>query len=213
MKHTISNLRQEYKRASFDIKDAMKSPFEQFHHWFDDAVKSEILEPNAFTLATVDAEGMPDARILLLKGLDKTGFVFYTNYESTKGTQIAKNPKASMVFFWPEVERQVRLRGVIEKVSQNESREYFHSRPRASQLGAWSSKQSSNITNRSVITDQFTQYEKEFGDDEIPLPDFWGGYRLLPSWWEFWQGRESRLHDRIAYTQCKTGWQCDRLSP
>lgn len=212
-KTELAALRENYTKGSLDVKDVASTPIEQFQAWFDEAVASQLLEPNAFLLSTVSNENKPSTRVLLLKGLDN-GFTFYTNYLSRKGTELAENPNACITFFWVELERQVRIEGVIEKVSDENSDAYFHSRPRGSQIGAWVSNQSMIIENREVLEEREKHLIEKFGDAPIPRPPHWGGYRLIPNYIEFWQGRPSRLHDRIAYTLLENGeWKIDRLSP
>ena len=189
------------------------NPFTQFSHWFNELLKSDVKEPNAMVLATASAEGIPSARTVLLKKFDETGFVFYTNYESHKARDLTVNPNAEILFVWLELERQVRIRGRVEKVSSEESEEYFHSRPTNSQIGAWASKQSSVIPNREFLEEKFRETAEKYKDGKIPLPPFWGGFRLIPNEFEFWQGRESRLHDRISYLRKGDNWEIVRLSP
>ncbi len=213
---SLGHLRMEYRQASLGRADVADDPFRQFHTWFSEAQDSGIQEPNAMTLATVDAAtGQPSSRIVLLKGLDETGFTFFTNYESRKGRDLAGQPKAAAGFFWKELERQVNIRGTVERVTREESTAYFHSRPRSSQLGAHASAQSRVITGRTWLEEQFHRLGEKWPEGtEIPLPDTWGGYRLIPEVMEFWQGRPSRLHDRICYTrETDGGWRIDRLSP
>jgi pyridoxamine 5'-phosphate oxidase len=209
----IAALRENYTKGSLDVSDVSLSPIEQFQKWFNEAIASQLLEPNAFLISTISSEGKPSSRIVLLKGID-TGFKFYTNYLSRKGTELAENPHACITFFWAELERQVRIEGLIEKVSAEDSDEYFQSRPRGSQVGAWVSNQSMVIENREVLEAREKHLIEKFGDDIIPRPPHWGGYRLVPNYVEFWQGRPSRLHDRIAYTLQDDGnWKIERLSP
>jgi pyridoxamine 5'-phosphate oxidase len=213
---SLAGLRQEYRQASLRRDGVAEDPFTQFHRWFEEASQAGIVEPNAMTLSTVDTStGQPSSRIVLLKGLDERGFVFFTNYQSQKGRELAANPKAALGFFWKELERQVNVRGTIETVTREESEAYFHLRPRASQLGAHASAQSSVIPGRAWLEEQFAALEKKYPEGtEIPLPCAWGGYRLLPETIEFWQGRPSRLHDRLRYLrQQGGGWRLDRLSP
>lgn len=212
----LTGLRQEYRQASLRRHEVAADPFAQFHRWFEEARQAGIVEPNAMTLSTVEAAtGQPSSRIVLLKGLDERGFVFFTNYRSRKGRELASNPKGALGFFWKELERQVNIRGSVEFVTPEESETYFHLRPRASQLGAHASPQSSVIPGRVWLEEQFAALEKRYPEGtEIPLPCTWGGYRLLPEAIEFWQGRPSRLHDRLCYTQQADGsWNVDRLSP
>lgn len=214
----IADRRIEYKRETLDERDVASHPFTQFERWFDEAVKAEITEPTAMTLATADAEGRPSARIVLLKAVDPRGFVFFTNYESRKGREVAARRDAALLFFWPELERQVRIEGSIEKVDATESSAYFASRPLGARLGAWASPQSDVIDGRSELESRFAAMEARYRDagDDIPRPPHWGGYRLAPSMLEFWQGRASRLHDRIRYRrdpQNPDRWAIDRLAP
>lgn len=209
----LQNLRNEYKQHSLDETTVSANPFHQFQQWFAEVVEAEISEANAMTLATATPEGKPSARIVLLKGMDDTGFVFYTNYESRKGAELAANPQGALLFFWKEIERQIRIEGSIEKVSREESAEYFQSRPEGSRLGAWASHQSTVLANRAAIEEQYAQIAAQYADGNIPLPDYWGGYRLLPHYFEFWQGRSNRLHDRVQYDLTEKGWTISRLSP
>jgi pyridoxamine 5'-phosphate oxidase len=213
MKREIADIRKDYKLQQLEQKDVAKDAIEQFTRWWQDAINSEITEVNAMTLATANKEGQPDARIVLLKDYNESGFVFFTNYNSHKGKEIEDNPKAALVFFWKELERQVRIEGTIEKTSTEESDEYFNSRPAGSRIGAWASPQSSVITGRDVLENYVTKYTAEFNNDNIPRPQHWGGYRLIPAKIEFWQGRSSRLHDRILYTRDADGWAINRLAP
>lgn len=209
-----ADLRQEYIAKEFDMKDCDLNPFTQFEKWFADIMRLNIPDPNAFILCTSTKEGKPSSRIMLLKGVDDKGFVFYTNYLSRKSKEILQNPNAAFLFFFKELHRQVRIEGKLEKVSREESEEYFKSRPLESRIGAWASIQSSVITNRQELEDKVKKYTEEYSNKEVPLPDFWGGFRLIPEYFEFWQGRESRLHDRIAYTKSSgKSWKIERLSP
>ncbi|OSZ81870.1 pyridoxamine 5'-phosphate oxidase [Chitinophagaceae bacterium IBVUCB1] len=209
----IAAIRKDYQLAVLDEQVAGDNPFSFFHKWFDDAHKADAEEVNAMTLATVNAAGKPHARIVLLKGLDEKGFVFFTNYNSEKGRDISENPHVSLVFFWKELERQVCIEGMAEKVSEAESDEYFMSRPAGSRLGAWSSPQSTIIADRSILEENYTRYASQYGDD-IPRPQHWGGYRVIPTTIEFWQGRSSRMHDRIQFTRSSNGnWLKNRLAP
>ncbi len=210
----IASIRKEYKLKNLDEADAAGNAIKQFGQWWQDAINSEIDEVNAFTLATAAADGKPAARIVLLKGYDEKGFVFFTNYQSHKGQQLATNPQGCMVFFWKELERQIRIEGYIEKISSKESDEYYFSRPLSSQVGAWASPQSSVIKNRDIIEDNVKKYEAQFADSSISRPPHWGGYRLQPKTIEFWQGRPSRLHDRLLYTLLENNeWKIERLAP
>jgi pyridoxamine 5'-phosphate oxidase len=192
---------------------AAKNPFQQFGQWFQDALSAGIQDANAMTLATVSHEGRPAARMVLLKDADEQGFVFFTNYQSRKGTELTENPCAALLFFWSELERQVRIEGIVEKVSRGHTEEYFASRPLESRIGAWASRQSRVIPGRAFLEAEFKKYEKQFRSVNVPLPDYWGGYRLVPSRFEFWQGRPNRLHDRIEYLLDHSAWNIQRLSP
>ncbi|MFW6075337.1 MAG: pyridoxamine 5'-phosphate oxidase [Chloroflexota bacterium] len=210
----IRRLRREHNEPGLHRSDLLDDPFDQFSLWLRDAIEAELELANSMTLATADRQGRPSARVVLLKGVDDTGFVFFTNYESKKARDLDENPWASLVFYWSELSRQVRVDGRVERVSEAESVEYFLSRSRGSQIGAWASKQSQVLPKRSILDDAVARYASEFEDDDIPKPPFWGGYRLLPDRFEFWQGRPSRLHDRFRYKSLgDSGWQIDRLSP
>jgi pyridoxamine-phosphate oxidase len=213
-KEELQNLRQDYSAATLSEISINVNPIKQFDIWFNEAVAAEIPEPNAMTLATATPDGRPSARIVLLKGFDMNGFAFYTNYLSRKGKELTKNPNAAIVFFWGELERQVRIEGTIEKLSKEQSEKYFQSRPKLSQIGALASPQSQEIPNREQLEAKMSQLEAEYGDNEIPKPSFWGGYILKPRLIEFWQGRPSRLHDRIAYKKIDNkNWKKVRLAP
>lgn len=210
---SIADLRKDYTLNGLDQTDVLPNPFAQFQQWFDAALAAGVHEPNAMHLATISPEGRPEGRIVLVKGIDAAGFSFYTNYNSQKGASLAANPVASLTFFWPELERQVRIEGRVEKVSEAESDTYFNSRPRGSQLGAWVSQQSQVITGRDVLTSQQETLEAQFVGQPIPRPPHWGGFRVVPDKIEFWQGRPSRLHDRIRYRLDAGTWQIERVSP
>jgi pyridoxamine 5'-phosphate oxidase len=208
-----AHLRKEYTAGELVESNIAADAIEQFSRWFADAQRPDILEPNAMTLATADAAGKPAGRIVLLKGFDDRGFVFFTNYTSRKGYEIADNPRACLVFFWQALERQVRIDGTVEKISREESVTYFRTRPAASQIGAWVSHQSGVITSRDELEKREAEIKQRFTGGEVPTPDFWGGYRVVPQEIEFWQGRRSRLHDRILYTRSSNGWKIQRLAP
>ena len=209
----LAGLRTEYKRASLDERDVARDPFAQFAHWFAEARTALVPEPNAMTLATCDAAGKPSARIVLVKDVDARGLTFYTNFDSRKGREIAARPDAALLFFWPELERQVRVEGRIEQVDAAAADAYFASRPRLSRLGAWASPQSAPLPDRAALDAAFAQAEQRFPGEDVTRPPHWGGYRVVPVRFEFWQGRASRLHDRIEYRKDDKGWQIGRLAP
>ena len=213
-KEQLQNLRQEYSSAQLSENTVNVNPVKQFDTWFNEAVEAKVYEPNAMTLSTATRDGVPSARIVLLKGYDNYGFVFYTNYLSRKGKEITKNPVGALTFFWPELERQVRIEGTIEKLSKEDSEKYFQTRPKASQLGALASPQSQEIEGRDLLESKMSELEAQYADKEIPKPSYWGGYILKPRLVEFWQGQRSRLHDRIVYKKIdnKT-WKKVRLAP
>jgi pyridoxamine 5'-phosphate oxidase len=214
MAGSIADIRKNYTQQSLSENDAEVNPIQQFSKWWDEAVASDIDEVNAMTLATASSDGIPSARIVLLKEYDVNGFTFFTNYNSFKGQQLAENPKACLVFFWKELERQVRITGLIEKISSAASDEYFNSRPQGSQVGAIASPQSQVIENREWLDNHYSKLEKELHDKKLQRPPHWGGYIVKPVIIEFWQGRPSRLHDRLQYTLEENGaWKIERLAP
>lgn len=209
----IEEIRTDYRLLELDENQVDKNPLVQFSIWFEQAIQADLEEVNAMTLATVSANGAPNARIVLLKDLEDNGFVFYTNYQSNKGQELAANPNASLVFFWPALQRQVRINGLVKKVNPETSEKYFHSRPIGSQFGAWASPQSQVIPDRNVLEQNLQSVVEKYKDQIVPKPPHWGGYKLLPTLIEFWQGRASRLHDRILYTKIGEDWNIERLAP
>jgi pyridoxamine 5'-phosphate oxidase len=209
----VADLRREYTQGGLREADVVADPLDQFRVWFRQAMTASVAEPNAMTLATAGPDGFPSARIVLLKGVDERGFTFFTNYQSRKGRELAENPRATLVFFWVELERQVRIEGTIEKVTDSESDAYFASRPRGSQLGAWVSEQSEPIVSRELLESRLGEVEAKYLGQTVPRPPHWGGYRLIPTTIEFWQGRENRLHDRLRYRFMDSHWRLDRLAP
>ena len=210
----IAGIRKDYQLQTLSEADVAADPIAQFGRWWDEAVKSDIDEVNAMTLATVDKEGIPSARIVLLKEYDEKGFVFFTNYNSRKGEELLQNPHACLVFFWKGLERQVRITGIAEKISMEESIAYFNKRPDGSKIGAWASPQSLAVAGKAWLKETFDYYRERFKHGEIPKPPHWGGYRVKPFKIEFWQGRPSRMHDRILYTlQKDSSWTIERLAP
>ena len=208
----LADLRREFSTQGINEADLDASPFVQFARWMDEAIKAEIPDPNAMTLATVGEDGRPDARVVLLKYYGETGFAFFTNYESKKGADLESNPYAVLHFFWPQLDRQVSVHGRVEKTSREESEKYFDSRPVESRLAAWASNQSRMIESRRILENRFQEFKERYGED-VPLPPYWGGFRLTPVRFEFWQGRQNRLHDRLCYTLVDKTWSITRLSP
>jgi len=209
----VAALRKNYTKGGIVDSNLPDSPIAFFKTWLDEAVKSEVMEPNAMSLATADKDGTPNVRMVLLKGIEGETIHFYTNYESEKGKELADNPQASVAFWWPELERQVRISGSVEKISEKESTDYFHSRPRESQIGAWSSNQSREVMNRVDLQNRYEKIKKKFEGADIPKPEFWGGYQINIKKIEFWQGRPGRLHDRIKYVKNSEEWTKSRLQP
>lgn len=210
---SIAHLRRDYARARLDERDVDPDPLVQFHKWFDDARRAELPEPNAMTLATATPAGVPSARMVLLKAADERGFTFFTDYRSRKGQELEANPHAALVFFWGELERQVRITGTVSRVSREETEAYFRTRPRESRLGAWTSHQSTVLAGRETLEARLREVAARHPGDEVPTPPHWGGYLLKPDALEFWQGRESRLHDRVRYQREAGSWRIERLSP
>ncbi len=209
----IEDLRQHYASATLEEAKANKDPFKQFQIWFDEAVAADFVEPNAMNIATVNSQGEISSRMVLLKGFDSQGFVFFSNYESNKAKDIASTKQAALTFWWDKLHRQVRIHGSVEKVSREETIEYFHSRPRGSQIGAVASMQSHVIKDYAYLENEYKKIESMYADQEIPCPEHWGGYRVIPEQFEFWQGRPNRLHDRLRYTKTSDNWNIERLSP
>ncbi|OKH14530.1 pyridoxamine 5'-phosphate oxidase [Fischerella major NIES-592] len=214
MDKNLADLRKDYTLQDLNETDVAPNPFIQFQKWFDEALTAQLLEPNAMTVATATTDGKPSARMVLLKDFDERGFVFFTNYNSHKGQELAENPQAALVFWWAELERQVRICGHVEKVSENDSDRYFQSRPFNSRLGAWASNQSEVIESRIILEQRLQELKAKYENQDVPRPPHWGGLRVIPTEIEFWQGRSSRLHDRILYTRLDDGdWKIQRLSP
>ena len=213
MTSSLGDLRRQYATAALDRANLDDDPVGQFRRWFADAERAQLVEPNAMTLATADATGRPSARVVLLKGIDARGLLFFTDYRSRKAHELAANPRAAVTFLWKELERQVRATGAIEVVAPDESAAYFRTRPRGSRLGAWASVQSAELEDRGILEREVARVDAQYPGDDIPLPPHWGGYRLVPDEFEFWQGRENRLHDRFRYSRSGRQWKIDRLSP
>jgi pyridoxamine 5'-phosphate oxidase len=210
---SIADIRREYASRALTEADALDDPIQQFSLWFGEALKAELLDTNAMTLATASRDGVPAARIVLLKGFDETGFVFFTNYESAKAHDLDNNPRACLLLFWAALERQVRITGGVTRTSAEESDTYFHSRPFESQIGAWASAQSRRVGDRSALESRYAELAAQYAGGPVPLPPFWGGYRVVPEAMEFWQGRKSRLHDRLLYVRSNGRWERSRLAP
>jgi pyridoxamine 5'-phosphate oxidase len=212
--HDLSKLRSEYSKASLDVSTILSDPIKQFEKWFQEAVEAKVLETNAMNLSTISVNNRPSSRIVLLKGIEHEKFLFYSNYQSTKGKELDQNPACALTFFWPELERQVRIEGIAERVDDKRSEQYFQSRPRGSQVGAWTSPQSSIIENRTILEERAKQIEKRFeGLAVLPKPNQWGGYQVDAQMIEFWQGRPNRLHDRIQFFKIDDSWKFHRLAP
>lgn len=209
----INKLRSDYAQMELNEKDISTNPFVQFEKWMNEALKAEVAEPHAMMLATVDSQGKPSARIVLLRGFSADGFIFYTNYTSKKGKDINHNPHAAITFFWPQLERQIRIEGTLQKVDEKTSEDYFASRPRESKIGAWVSEQSQKINSREELENRFIELSAKYPTEAIPRPSYWGGYQLKPTLLEFWQGRPSRLHDRIQFQLINHNWQIQRIAP
>ena len=213
MERNLADIRRDYSRQELTEASVASDPFVQFANWFDEYVASGPLEPSACTVSTVGTDGAPSSRVVLLKGFDDRGFVFFTNYESKKARDISNDPRVAMHFFWPELERQIEIKGRAEKTSREESESYFAKRPVDSKLGAWASKQSSELASRDELAERFAEAQLRFSKGEVPCPEFWGGFRVRPTLFEFWQGRPNRLHDRIRYEQTEGEWKITRLYP
>jgi pyridoxamine 5'-phosphate oxidase len=209
----LNNIRRQYKLNKLSEETVHKNPFGQFENWFNQVMKIELVEPNAMILATADKKGKPSVRVVLIKGITNKGITFYTNYKSRKGKELLQNSSTALLFYWRELERQVRIEGKIKKISIAESQKYFETRPVESRIAAWASEQSKEITSREYLENRFKVFKKKFSGEEIPVPQYWGGFRLVPDYFEFWQGRENRLHDRICYKKSKRSWKIFRLAP
>jgi pyridoxamine 5'-phosphate oxidase len=213
LRNYLNSIRHDFAKETLDEHDVIENPLFQFAKWFEEAVAAQVIDPNAMTLCSATKEGKPSARIVLLRNFSEIGFVYYSNYNSRKGAEIEKNPNCALLFFWPELERQIRIEGVVQKQSSEESDLYFNSRPRESKLGAWTSEQSKKIINREVLNKEFEKISLQYPDENVPRPPHWGGYLLKPITIEFWQGRPNRLHDRILYTIENNTWKIERLAP
>ncbi len=213
MNSDLARMRREYASRLLDTDSLLPDPVAQFQQWLDEAIQAAVAEPNAMTLATVSESGRPSQRIVLLKDLENGRFVFFTNYHSAKGRELLRNPYCALSFFWPELERQVRVEGVAQRVSEERSTEYFRLRPRGAQIGAWASPQSAVVENRDLLEQRYRDMEKKFEGKEVPRPQQWGGYEVIPYLLEFWQGRPNRLHDRLLYLKDEKGWTIRRLAP
>lgn len=207
------NLRKEYLKKKLSRNELKASPFDQFRKWFADALEEQVIEVNAFALATATVEGKPSCRMVLMKHFDESGIIFFTNYASRKAHEVTENPQASALFFWKELERQIAIEGKVEPVSEEESKAYFSKRPRGSQLSTWASHQSTEIPSRDYLEQKYVYFDNLYKDQEVPLPHFWGGFRLIPYRFEFWQGRQDRLHDRFSYVEENQVWKISRVSP
>ena len=210
---SLNNIRREYKLNKLSEETVHKSPFIQFASWFNQVMKMDLIEPNAMILATADIKAKPSVRVVLMKGIGNRGIIFFTNYKSRKGQELSQNSSAALLFYWAELERQVRIEGKIKKIPRAESQKYFDSRPVESRIAAWASEQSKKISGREYLERRFKDFEKKFSGKKIPLPPDWGGFRLVPDYFEFWQGRENRLHDRICYKKVNKKWKIFRLAP
>jgi pyridoxamine 5'-phosphate oxidase len=210
---SLNDLRRDYARTTLDVADVDPDPVAQFQRWFAEAMSAELPEPNAMTLATATTDGRPSARVVLLKEIDARGLAFFTDYRSRKAAELAENPQAALVFLWKEIERQVRVEGIVKRLETSESEEYFRSRPHGSRIGAWASRQSEAIPDRAWLDDAVARVQLQYPEGEVPLPPHWGGYRVVPDTFEFWQGRMNRLHDRIRYRRDGGVWVIERLAP
>lgn len=213
LRNYLNSIRHDFAKETLDERDVIENPIFQFAKWFEEAVAAQVIDPNAMTLCSATKEGKPSARIVLLRNFSEIGFVYYSNYNSRKGSEIEENPNCALLFFWPELERQIRIEGVVQKQTPEESDLYFNSRPRESKLGAWTSEQSKKILNREVLNKEYEKIALQYQNENVPRPPHWGGYQLKPATIEFWQGRPNRLHDRILYTIENNNWKIERLAP